>query len=348
MKDFYQLLQLSTAVLKSKIKEAATKKEKHHLITALIVKNFLTILFCIIVVSIFQSCFGSENSIVGVITVIAILTFRFSNLDFETKQAGTVMAVIFGLLIIVPHYTVSCNPFLAWAINFVTILFILVTTCHNVILSNQFVYVLAFLLLYGNPTTDSVVFTNRATGLLVGALVVILVFTIKQRNIKFNRSFIDVIRDFGINDKRRHWQIKLAVGISLALFLARVLNIPYSMWIGFSVMSIMQPDKGKHNERVRKRHLHITVGSLIILGISLIVSKDKLGLFSIIGGLLAGFSGSYRWMTTFNCFGAVVSASSRLGVTGAALQRILNNILGAIFCLVFCYIYDKWVVYDEE
>ena len=66
--SFYQAMQLGAAQLKPLIKEESDKKIKQKYIGALIIKNILCMLFCILIVSSFSSIFGSENSIVGVMT----------------------------------------------------------------------------------------------------------------------------------------------------------------------------------------------------------------------------------------------------------------------------------------
>ena len=73
--------------MKPMIKNAENKKEKNKYIWAFILKNILCMLFCIVFVSTYTKIFGEENSVIGVCTVILILTFRFSNLNFNVKQS---------------------------------------------------------------------------------------------------------------------------------------------------------------------------------------------------------------------------------------------------------------------
>ena len=85
---FYQAMQLSAANLKPLIKNAESKEIKNKYIAALILKSILCLLFCTIVVISFGKVFGEENNVVGVVTVISLLNFRFSNLDFKVRQAA--------------------------------------------------------------------------------------------------------------------------------------------------------------------------------------------------------------------------------------------------------------------
>ena len=95
---FYQAMQLSAANLKPLIKNAESKETKNKYIAALILKSILCLLFCTIVVISFGKVFGEENNVVGVVTVISLLNFRFSNLDFKVRQAALTIVGIFGVL----------------------------------------------------------------------------------------------------------------------------------------------------------------------------------------------------------------------------------------------------------
>ena len=146
---FYQAMQLGAASLKPLIKNAEDKKLKQKYIIAFVLKNLLCILFCIFVIMSFSNIFGSENSIVGVITVLSLQTFRFSNLDFDVKQSAFTLFGIFGILMIGPYLASISIPIVGFVINFISIMVIAILACHNVALSNQSILVLSYVLLYG-------------------------------------------------------------------------------------------------------------------------------------------------------------------------------------------------------
>ena len=55
----------------------------------------------------------------------------------------------------------------------------------------------------------------------------------------------------------------------------------------------------------------------------------------MIGGVGVGLSASYKWQAVFNSLGAMAIATSFLGLPGAILFRILNNILGSVYGQLF-------------
>lgn len=338
---FYQAMQLGTYNLKSLIKEAQDEKLKRKYIAALVVKDILCILFCMIVITTFSIIFGNENSIVGVVTVLALLTFRFSNLDFDVKQSAITILGIFGILIVGPYIASTVNPIIGSIINFISIMAIVVLSCHNVYLSNQSIFVLSYLLLYGYKVQNLTVYTNRIFGLIFGGLIVAGIFYYKQRNVNFENKFSDIIKDIDFSTERTKWQLKLSIGICSAILIGELIHLPRTMWIGIACMSILQPTKDKIDFRYKNRPIFLTIGCLMFGVVYVVLPQEFRGYIGIAGGLILGLCGSYQWQTVFNCFGALVAAVPMLGLWNAVILRILNNVFGAIYIKFFNNIFDK-------
>ena len=123
---FYQAMQLGAERLKPMIKNEEDKKTKQKYLGAFILKNILCILFCMLVVVFFSSFFGSENSMVGVVTILLVLTFRFTNLDFKIDQSAFTLLGVFMIYAICPYLASNSNHFVGFVINFVSILSIII------------------------------------------------------------------------------------------------------------------------------------------------------------------------------------------------------------------------------
>lgn len=339
--SFYEAMQLGASSLKPLIKKTDDESLKKKYKMALIIKNFLCLLFCMIIVTAFSSLFGVENSIVGVVTVIALMTFRFSNLDFKTGQSTFAILGIFLILIISPYIVTLVNPVVGFIINISSMLIIVVLSCHNVILSNQSTFILSYLLLYGYEVSDMNGYINRVVALIIGGIIVASIFYYKQRKINFNNNFMDVIKGFNFSNSRTRWQVKFVLGISLAILIGELLNVQRIMWIGFSVMSIIQPDMEKSEYRIKNRHPYVIIGCLAFGVIYFICPQEYRGYIGILGGLMVGLSATYTWQTSFNCFGALTAAVPAFGLGGAIALRIVNNIIGAVYSNMFIKIFNK-------
>lgn len=341
---FYEAMQLGANSLKPIIKSTEDKKLRRKYISALIIKDFLCVLFCMVIVTFFNKIFGEENSIVGVVTVILLLTFRFSNLNFNVKQSAIALFGIFVIYIISPYFASISNPIMSSIINFFSIMIIVILSCHRVELANQSTLILSYLLLYGYEVSDFKGYINRTFGLILGGIIVSGIFYYRQRKNKSENTFITIIKDINLNDDRTKWQIKLALGICSAMLIGEILNLPRTMWIGFSCMSILQPTVKKLEFRYKKRPLYVVLGSIIFGIVYLVLPKEYAGYIGIIGGLMVGVSATYQWQTVFNCFGALAAAIPSLGFGGAIILRIINNIFGAVYIKIYDKVYDK--VYD--
>ena len=70
---FYQELQLSSVGSKQLIKNTTDKKEKRKHILIYNFKVYLVMVFCVAVVTLFSKIFGADNSVPGVVVLLAVL-----------------------------------------------------------------------------------------------------------------------------------------------------------------------------------------------------------------------------------------------------------------------------------
>ena len=121
---------------------------------------------------------------VGVVAILLILTFRFTNLDFKINQSAFTLIGVFLIYAICPYLVNNVNPFLGFIINFLSTLLLIVLTCNNVMFANHVVILLSYFLLYGNPVTTLNSFYLRFIGLMVAGVIVALIFYIKNKKTK--------------------------------------------------------------------------------------------------------------------------------------------------------------------
>lgn len=340
--SFYQIMQLSPANIKSKIKETTEKKEKRRYIAALISRAILCLIFCVGFVMTFSLIFGEENSVVGVVSVILLLTFRASNLDIDVRESTLAILGVYIIYAIGPYLASISNSYLAAIINFVSILLLVVITCHNMILSNQIVVILSYLLLFGYEVSSKAIYTKRIFALIFGGIIVATIFYIKQRNNKFEHNFIDILKHFNFKDSRTRWQIKISILIATSIFIGELLNFERTMWIGFACMSIIQPEEEKLKGRLIDRPKYAILGCIIFTVVYCIIPKAPTIIFGMIGGLMVGFSGTYRWQTVFNSFGALSVAIPILGFGEAIFFRVICNVFGALYIWICLKGYDMF------
>ena len=162
---FYQELQLNQAGSKALIRNIKDPKEKWKHICIYLFKILLTVAFCVVFVTIYTKVFGEENSIVGVVVLLAVMVFRNADLGIKNSHGVLLLAIIYGILAFGPRISNMVGPFPAFLINVVCIGALMSLGCHNVIMSNHSTFVLGYLLLQGYDTTGNS-YLLRLAGLL--------------------------------------------------------------------------------------------------------------------------------------------------------------------------------------
>lgn len=331
---FYQELQLSSAGSKNLIRSTTDKKEKRRHILIYNFKVYLVVAFCVVFVTLFSKTLGNDNSIVGVVVLLAVLVLRQADFGIKTSHGLLSIAGIFGILIVGPRLTNMVNPVAAFGINIVCILLLMILGCHNVIMSNHSTYVLSYLLLQGYDVSGHA-YVIRIIGLLVGMGICMAVFYKDQRNRRYRRTFADLFREFDLHSTRSRWYVRLTLLVSTALLIMSLLNLPRAMWAGIACMSVCVPFSQDIKNRAKLRAPFNIVGSLIFLVMYTLLPEWMYPYIGIIGGIGVGYSAGYAWQTVFNTFGALSIATNLFGLGAAVALRIGMNVFGAVYTVVF-------------
>ena len=340
---FYDALQLDPGALKKHIKEAKTAKEKKHYLFAIIIRAILLVIFSIIYISTLTTFFGQENSSMAVVLFCALLSIRFVDFGYKITHSLISLAIIFTILLISPLLMQIVSPFLGAIINFISIFTILLLSCEKPEMGNGGLYIFGYVFLSGTKIGLSV-FYQRAQMTLVSYLILASILYIKHRHKHKNTSLFDILKNFDIYSQKNQWQLQVAFIMSALFFIGSFLHLNHFMWIGFACSSLLTNYPINIHERLINRTLGALIGSILFAIITPIIPSSFTSLYGPISGLCLGFSSSYRSKTIFNCFGALLMASSIYGIKGAVYLRIINNLIGLIFGYIFFQIFQKLFV----
>lgn len=100
---FYQELQLSSTGSKQLIRNTTDKKEKRRHILIYNFKVYLVMAFCFAVVTLYSMIFGSDNSVAGVVFLLALLVLRQADFGIRTHHGLLCILGIFTILIVGPR-----------------------------------------------------------------------------------------------------------------------------------------------------------------------------------------------------------------------------------------------------
>lgn len=337
---FYQELQLSSTGSKQLIKNTTDKKEKTRHILIYNFKVYLVVAFCFLVVTAFSMIFGNDNSVPGVVVLLAILVLRQADFGIKTTHGLISIAGIFAILIVGPRLSNMVDPLTAFIINIVCIFLLMMFGCHNVIMYNHSTFVLGYLLLQGYDVAGKS-YQLRVVSLVVGMLICMGVFYKNQKNRPYRRTFKDLFREFDVRSARNQWYLKLTLIVSSAMLIVSLLGLPRAMWAGIACMSVCLPFTEDGKMRAVDRGVFNIAGCALFLVLYLILPESGRSMIGIIGGIGVGYSAGYKWQTVFNTFGALAIAASLFGLPMALLLRTGINVTASLYTVVCNVVYDK-------
>ena len=339
---FYQELQLSSTGSKNLIKTTTDPKERRRHILIYNFKVYLVMAFCFFTVTAFSAVFGSQNSVAGVVVLLALLVLRQADFGIRTTHGLLCIAGIFMILIIGPRFSNVVSPLPALLINLSCIFLLMLLGCHNVIMYNHSTFVLGYLLLLGYDVTGKA-YQMRVISLLFGMCLCMAVFYKNQKNRPYHRTFFDLFHEFTLFSARNRWYIKLTFIVSGAIFIVSLLGLPRAMWAGIACMSVCLPFTADCRGRAGKRAMFNIVGCILFAVLYLILPESMYPYIGMIGGIGVGYSAGYAWQTAFNTFGALSIASGLFGMPAAVLLRIGANVFSSIYTMLANKLGDKLV-----
>ena len=340
---FYQELQLSSTGSKQLIRNTAEPKEKRRHILIYNFKVYLVMAFCVAVVTLFTRLTGSDNSVVGVTVLLAVLVLRQADFGIRTSHGLLSIAGIFGILMTAPRIANMLSPLPAFAVNAVAILLLMTLGCHNVIMYNHSTFVLGYLLLLGYDVTGAA-YIKRVEGLVAGMILCMVVFYKNQKNRPYRRTFPDLFREFDMTSARTRWYLKLTFIVSSAMLIMNLLGLPRAMWAGIACMSVCLPFTDDCVARSGKRWQFNIIGCLLFIVLYLVLPESMYPYIGMIGGIGVGYSAGYAWQTAFNTFGALSIAAGLFGMPTAVALRIGANVFGALYTVVCNKVIDRIAV----
>lgn len=341
--NFYDLLQLGPQQLKQMILKDDNRKHRNYLRFIIFFRSFLIVCFALIFIIGATFFFGKSNSSVAVGFFCLLLQSRFVNYGYNIFSSIFNMFLISIIIAFDSLWAPNTNSFWGFIINFACLLFIIFVTCDNPRLGNVAVYIDTYLFSTFLPPQNIQAVHLRFIEAIIGFMICRTIFIVHHANQNKDVQFRNILKHFSLKNKVTQWQLRLALGISLALFIVQLCKLPRYFWLGISALSILsiyEPGNKNSrqmniNKRLLERILGIVIGSLLFGLIYTILPKKLNILIDPLGGLFVGFSTTYRLSTVFNCLGALMMTKSLYGANASIILRIFNNILGCVVTILF-------------
>lgn len=295
--------------------------------------NALKFIYMLIFINIFQFLFGPEQ----VLTTVAMAVgFFMLPAAYTGVKRSTTGFMVLGLYIssgIVAQLALV-SPWIALPINFIYIVIIFLLTCEPALLQPSISFILCFVFSQATPVPVEV-FPMRLLCTAAGgtAVAVATIISWKCNGYgKNGRTLKEQVKKSMKNDK---YILRMAAGISIAMFIGMVLELKKPLWISIVVMSLTQIDYKDTLLRIKYRSISTVIGgTLFLIFFGFFVPKKYHILIIMSLSYLVNFTSQYRYKQIINAICALNASMVLLTTPMALINRVLCLISGIAIVII--------------
>ena len=295
-----------------------------------IISNLIMITLTVLGIGLASSIFGSNNTLVWVAMQVSLTMYTKMNIGIDKKQAPIIIILLF-LLIGISNRLAMLNPFLGAVINFITIFIIMYIPSRKVEQKPYMPFILCYIFAQSNPATGNDLKT-RFISLLLGGILVAITYYISHRKSEEEKIHIkNIFKNIDITSNRFILSFKMAIGVTLAMFIGDIIGLQKTMWIALSVMSITQIDFKQTQERFKYRIISTIIGAIaFVILFKYLIPEHYTVIASLILSYIYTFVEAYNIQIIFVTVNSLSSAMLLFDSVTAVWLRIILVITGCV------------------
>lgn len=283
-------------------------------------------------IMIYMKIFGKENTLPGVAIYVGIMTFPKMNTGIKLYDMLIMMATLFiGSGIVAQVGVIS--PWLALPLNLIYIFITMIVTTEPAPYKMNMVFLLPLLFCQSVPVSIDL-FTKRMFGILIATIITLLATYIEWKK-----------RGYGVEGRSLKEQIKegikyfdvsarMAVGISIAILIASLINSSKPLWVSIVVMSLTQIDTSDMVDRIKYRTTATVCGIFffsIVFGYILPIKYAAV--LVMILGYVGFFIEEYKYKQFINFISSINASLILFNAETAMVNRFKGLFMGIIIVL---------------
>ena len=301
----------------------------------LLLDKFILISVILVFVNMYSKIFGSENILIGVTVITAVLMFKEMDLGYNLKQSILLVVGLFTYIGFIASLN-SINMFLGFVINLVSIFFTIYFSTENIYTRAYLPFILMYVFMEGNSISSSTLLNRVIASFVGGSIIGLTLYVTRKKKAVSDKNVLDIFKEnIDVSNERIRFSVKMALGVSLAILIGRIIGAEKGMWISIAVMSLTQPQFEETKERMKKRILSTIIGfAIFIVLFKIIIPSQYIALASMALGYIYTFVEEYGIKMIFVTINALV-ASMHLFTTPVAMQLRLGFLLiGAVLIYI--------------
>lgn len=312
-------------------------KGKLKTILQMIAGKLPVFLFCVLFISGYNALFGRENSIVGVVLLMSLLMFLKADFGIPPVYSGALIPVLLVSMGLCAKWS-SLHPLPGLVLDTLFIGAVLLTTRRDTSRSAYLPFLMGELMLRGYDVSGGL-FWNRMVSLAVIGCFIGLVHWLLNCKRGTQVAPAAPLSRWG---EWERWALCLLGTLGPTMLVGDLFNIPKSMWVNLTVLSLMTP---MEEELLHRRRLCVPatiLGCVLFLALfGWLIPPDYQTGVLLLAGFLSMFITSYFIKTAYNSFSALVTATLLLPAQTAVLTRIVSNLLGAAVTMVSLFLWNR-------
>ncbi len=165
------------------------------------------------------------------------------------------------------------------------------------------------------------------------------------------RVLVEFVREmFNIDSQQFRYALRVAIGLTIAVFIFKFFNIDHGHWIALTMIIVIQPYYGATRKKGIERTIG-TVAGIVLGGVVMLLPLPHqafVGLLVVISFLVAYFlRNNYKVGVFFVTVMMVVMMQiSKQGSWELIGWRLLSTLIGAALAIVASYVF--WPVWEEQ
>ena len=309
---------------KSNEKSKFIEKIKHNTFRFLAMMGFIMA---------YMAIFGQENTLPGVAIYVGIMMFPKMNTGIKLYDMLIMVAILFlGSGIVAQIGVIS--PWLALPLNIIYIFITMIVTTEPAPYRMNMVFLLPLLFCQSVPVTIDL-FPKRMLGMLIATVITVVVTYIEWKKRSYGKEGRTLKEQIKEGMKYIDVSARMAIGVSLAIFIAALMNSAKPLWISIVVMSLTQIDTSDMVDRIKYRTTATVCGIFffsIVFGY--IFPVEYAAVLVMILGYVGFFIDKYKYKQFINFISSINASLIIFNAETAMVNRFVGLFIGIAIVLV--------------
>lgn len=330
---------MKSAQIKDWIKEKLFNKD----FLKLCLKNLILIISIILFVILFSSIFGKENLLIGVALITGILMFTKTDLGLNKKETPFIIIGI-SLITAICNLVSFYNIYLSIFFNFTAIFLLMLISTVKLHYKIYMPFILMYIFAVGNKIPYGGAL-KRVSAILTFGVVLAFIHIIFNRKELGGKTLKSIFKEFNLKNESSIFTLKMAIGITLAMFFGDIIGLERGMWISITVMSLTQPNFEVTKNRIKWRLIGTVIGIIcFFILFEWLIPEDYTVFLIYILAYIYTFIKNYQIQMVFVTMNSLSAAREVFegGSYHSSIVRVSFIIVGVIITLFIVFLEKKF------